>query len=100
MYSDYDDRTALHIASTIGNDDQTKTVEILLANGADVHAKDIDGDTPLDNARQGNHKPIIALLMAHIAKLEKEKKEQEEKEAKEKLELQKKQRKQNIFKLN
>ena len=37
-------------------------VELLLANGANVNAKDIGGLTPLNEAARRGHKDIIELL--------------------------------------
>ncbi len=50
QYSDYDDRTALHIACTVGSDAHYKIAEILLSNGAKVNVQDIFGYKPIDNA--------------------------------------------------
>lgn len=44
-----------------GNIDE---VEILLATGADVNAKDNDGITPLHVASRGGHKDVTKLLLA------------------------------------
>jgi ankyrin repeat protein len=40
-------------------------VELLLAQGADMTAKDNDGKTPLDLATQGGHNDVVELLRKH-----------------------------------
>jgi len=45
--ADYDKRTALHVAACEGKDN---SVRLLLELGADIHALDIQGNTPLDDA--------------------------------------------------
>ena len=44
-------------------------VELLLANGANVHHKSDRGYTALDAAKRFNHLSIEAVLHAHIARL-------------------------------
>ena len=46
----------------------TESVKILLANGADIHAKNKRGKTALDLAMNGQHTEIIQLLQAAGAK--------------------------------
>jgi len=57
--SDYDRRTALHIAAAEGN---LSTVQLLISAGADVLAKDRWGHTPIDGAHESTHKEIMAAL--------------------------------------
>ncbi|OAF71348.1 hypothetical protein A3Q56_00901 [Intoshia linei] len=64
--SDYDGRTALHIAASEGNVSITR---FLLSKGATVHVKDRFGYTPLDNAVQFIYPEIIKLLIATGAHL-------------------------------
>ena len=54
--------TPLHIAAT------KEVVELLIAKGADVNAKDEDGDTPLDWADRRNQTATTALLREHGGK--------------------------------
>ncbi|KAI5124709.1 hypothetical protein M0805_004315 [Coniferiporia weirii] len=54
--------TALHLACDRGN---VAIVEILLRKGADVRAKDEDGLSAVDLAREANHEDIVALLEGH-----------------------------------
>jgi len=62
--SDYDGRTALHLAASEGH---VQTVQLLLEEGSDIHAIDRWGATPLRNARQNGHNEVIDLLLAHGA---------------------------------
>jgi ankyrin repeat protein/N-acetylneuraminic acid mutarotase len=41
--------------------------QFLLANGADVDAKDRSGETPLHDAARGGHKAMLELLLSHKA---------------------------------
>jgi len=47
-------------------------VELLIAKGADVNAKYVDGETPLDAAEQERHTGIANLLRKHSGKTKKE----------------------------
>jgi ankyrin repeat protein len=51
--------TALMMAAAAGH---TAAVEALLAGGADTKAKDIDGDTALDLARDRKQAAVVAIL--------------------------------------
>ena len=53
--------TPLFMAAGIGH---KKIVELLLANGAEVNAKNDGGVTPLHNAAIQGHKEIVELLIA------------------------------------
>ena len=57
--SDYDQRTPLHIAASMGN---ITVVEYLLKNGASVHALDRNNATPLVDAIREGHCEVIFLL--------------------------------------
>lgn len=57
--------TALHEAARSG---RAKIAELLLADGADVNAKDGQGDTPLQVAiAWGGHENVVKVLIAHKA---------------------------------
>ncbi|KAI5647241.1 hypothetical protein M9H77_33246 [Catharanthus roseus] len=60
--SDYDKRTALHLASCEGC---TEVVVLLLEKGANVNSTDRWGHTPLSNARSSGHEDICKILQAH-----------------------------------
>jgi ankyrin repeat protein len=65
-----DNMTALHIAAAHGD---LKIVELLVGKGADVNAKDNDGDTPLRYAEMGNiHKLIDVDDVAVVVRVGKE----------------------------
>ena len=57
--ADYDGRTGLHLAASEG---RTKIVEYFLRQGADPKPIDRWGNTPLDDARRGNHPKVASLL--------------------------------------
>jgi len=59
--SDYDRRTALHIAAAEGN---LSTVELLISARADVTTTDRWGHTPLDGAADNSFTDIVAALRA------------------------------------
>ena len=63
--TDYYQYTALLWAAEEGI---TESVKILLANGADIHAKNKRGRTALDLAMMGQHTEIVQLLQAAGAK--------------------------------
>ncbi|MBQ9681852.1 MAG: ankyrin repeat domain-containing protein [Neisseriaceae bacterium] len=63
--TDYRQDTALLWAAEEGI---TESVKILLANGADIHAKNKRGRTALDLAMMGQHTEIVQLLQAAGAK--------------------------------
>ena len=56
--------TALHAAAAKNAAEEAKT---LIANGADVNAKDENGDTPLDLARHENAGTAVADLLINAA---------------------------------
>ena len=53
--------TPLHWAARFG---QSQVAELLIAEGADVNAKNVVGQTPLHWAAMAGHKEIIELLIA------------------------------------
>ena len=57
--SDYDNRTALHLAAAEGQED---IVKYLINRGADVNKKDRWGRLPLDDAKIDNHDSIVEIL--------------------------------------
>ncbi len=54
------DWTPLHFAAQAG---QTDIVEYLIANGADINAESIEGETPLQLAADKGHKEVAELLI-------------------------------------
>ena len=56
---DYDNRTPLHIATSIGN---KEIVELLINNNADPYAKDKFNRTPIFEAEQRGYKDILKIL--------------------------------------
>lgn len=58
-YTDYEKRTALHLACSHGHADVT---DFLLLNGADPLAKDRVGRTPIDNAVKNGHRHVLEVL--------------------------------------
>jgi len=63
--SDYDGRTALHLAVA---SNQEKSVNLLLSKGANVNAVDRWGGTPLDDAIRQNNTTLQELLITKGAK--------------------------------
>ena len=63
------DGTPLHLAAVIGH---KEIIEILIAKGADVNARKMNGWTPLDNAIKRKHPEIADLLRKHGAKTSEE----------------------------
>ncbi len=57
--SDYDGRTALHVAASEG---YTDVIKYLLNYGTSVHARDRYGHTPLDDAVYFHHHEAIKIL--------------------------------------
>jgi ankyrin repeat protein len=55
----------LHYAAYYG---EKEVAELLIAKGADVNAKDEDGETPLDWAIEKNHTETADLLRKHSGK--------------------------------
>jgi len=45
-------------------------VEALLANGADVSAKDVEGQTPLHRAAEDGHVEVVKVLLANKAEVD------------------------------
>ena len=64
--TDYDKRTTLHLACAEGN---LKVVELLIAEGANVHAIDRYGNNGLHYAVVNNHSLIADLLARNGAEL-------------------------------
>ena len=63
---DFDERTTLHLASSQGN---VKVVELLLKEGADVHAMDRYGNNALHEAVSNNHVAVAEMLSRAGAEL-------------------------------
>ncbi|VDP15439.1 unnamed protein product [Soboliphyme baturini] len=66
--SDYDKRTALHVASSLGHADMVK---YLLESNADPFAVDSCGHNCLDKALIGRHAKIVNMIRLHMEKLAK-----------------------------
>jgi ankyrin repeat protein len=60
--TDYDRRSALHLAASNGH---LSTTLYLLALGADVHFLDRHGNSALDDARREGHEEVLELLLAY-----------------------------------
>eukprot|EP01065_Artemidia_motanka_P034998 TRINITY_DN42965_c0_g1_i1.p1 TRINITY_DN42965_c0_g1~~TRINITY_DN42965_c0_g1_i1.p1 ORF type:complete len:1568 (+),score=432.02 TRINITY_DN42965_c0_g1_i1:81-4784(+) len=65
--SDYDGRTPLHIAASLGF---TDVARLLLDAGADVNARDFAGVTPLREAVWHRRAQMVSLLREHDGKLD------------------------------
>ena len=59
----------MHNAAVYGHNE---IAELLIANGANVNAKEVDGLTPLDFAIMSNQPEIADLLRKHSGKTKKE----------------------------
>jgi len=57
-------KTPLHIFTSTGN---SEMVEFLIKSGADVNARDMNGDTPLHEAASFGFADIVRLLLVHGA---------------------------------
>lgn len=64
--SDYDGRTALHLAAS---ENQIEVTEFLLKIGANIHATDRWGGTPASDAEKAGHQNIVKLISKHQEKL-------------------------------
>ena len=62
--SDYDQRTALHLACSEGH---LEAVQLLIEEGADPNLKDRFGSTCLDDATRAGHRDLVAYLLLHKA---------------------------------
>lgn len=69
---DSQNRTLLHYASLTSWNTKPETVELLINNGFDVHAKDKIGYTPLHYAADGDSPEIIQTLVKHKANINEE----------------------------
>lgn len=69
---DSQNRTLLHYASLTSWNTKPETVELLINNGFDVHAKDKTGYTPLHYAANGDSPEIIQTLVKHKANINEE----------------------------
>ena len=59
FFSDYDARTALHLAASQG---QVEVVKFLLTNGASASPKDRYNGSPLDDAKREGHQEVVTYL--------------------------------------
>jgi lysophospholipase len=64
--SDYDQRTALHVAATAGN---LETVQYLLKHGASVHTRDGMNENPLSSAIRSKNVEVISAIRQAGAQL-------------------------------
>ncbi|KAA8497877.1 putative serine/threonine-protein kinase WNK2 [Porphyridium purpureum] len=58
-FSDYDKRTALHLAASEGHAD---VAELLLINGADLYAEDRFGQTPIQDGLKNGHLEVLEVF--------------------------------------
>jgi ankyrin repeat protein len=65
--SDYDGRTALHLAASEGH---VPVVELLLQQGVDVNPVDRWGDTPLADSRKYTKEVVSNILESHGGRIE------------------------------
>ena len=72
-FADYDDRSALHIACTLGTETHYKIAKLLLENRAKTDRKDVFQHTLMDSAIQGGFEEFVALLEVHNEKRKQEK---------------------------
>ena len=63
--SDYDGRTALHLAASEG---QFEVVDYLIKRKVNVNAKDRWGGTPLKDAKKSNHTDICNKIEKYLTK--------------------------------
>lgn len=63
LFSDMNERTALHIACCEGTGKHYEIAKTLLNHGANAYAKDKNGQTPYDNALALGHREFSELIM-------------------------------------
>ena len=54
----------MHVAAIAGH---VKAINLLIANGADVEARDNFYETALHNAASSGHNEVIKLLLQHVS---------------------------------
>lgn len=64
--TDYDRKTALHLAASIGD---LEIVSILVEKGADVNALDNSDQAPIHDALRGGHTEIVSFLLSKGAEI-------------------------------
>mgnify|MGYP001502289499 FL=1 len=67
LSGDYDSRTCLHLAASVGN---AQICDHLLVCGADINAKDRWGGTPLSDAIREGHLELAKTIIARGGRLE------------------------------
>jgi len=60
-------QTPLHVLTYNASRDMTEAIEVLLEYGADVNAKNADGNTPLHIAGLTSAREVVNLLVSHGA---------------------------------